>query len=89
MTMSTAHKFDSIEHRRRHEAERLDELESAIWPNAMAGNLDAIDRCLAIMERRARLLGLDAPTRFTIELWVLNSIDAEVERLSRELDNET
>lgn len=42
------------------EAARLDALQAAIWPQAEAGNLRAIDRVIAIMERRARLLGLDA-----------------------------
>lgn len=42
------------------EAERLDALLNAVWDKAMRGNKDAVDRVLRIMERRARLLGLDA-----------------------------
>lgn len=42
------------------EAERLDALLDAVWDKAMRGNKDAVDRVLRIMERRARLLGLDA-----------------------------
>lgn len=45
------------------EAERLDDLLRALWPDARNGNHGAIDRALRIMERRAKLLGLDAPTR--------------------------
>lgn len=86
MSVNKAHDLDSIEHHRRHEVERLDQLEAAAWPQAMEGDLDAISSVLATMDRRAKLLGLDAPARFTIELWALDSIDAEVERLSRELD---
>jgi hypothetical protein len=41
------------------EAGRLDELQNAIWKNALAGDIAAIDRVLAIMKRRAALLGLD------------------------------
>lgn len=41
------------------EADRLDRLQVALWPNAMRGHVGAVDRVLAIMERRARLLGLD------------------------------
>lgn len=41
------------------EADRLDRLQMALWPKAMRGETRAVDRVLAIMERRARLLGLD------------------------------
>lgn len=42
------------------EVERLDGLLVAMWPQARKGDLKAVDRVLRIMERRARLLGLDA-----------------------------
>lgn len=45
------------------ESERLDRALAVIWPQVEAGHLGAIDRMLRIGERRARLLGLDAPTR--------------------------
>lgn len=48
---------------RRLEVERLDALLAAVWPDAIAGKVDAVDRVLRIMDRRAALLGLDAPTR--------------------------
>jgi len=48
---------------RQMECERLDALLLALWPQAHQGNHGAIDRVLKIMERRARLLGLDAPTK--------------------------
>lgn len=44
--------------------------------------LGAMDRVLKIMERRAKLLGLDAPTRH--EVLTLEGIDAEIARLERE-----
>lgn len=43
------------------EAERLDSMTLALWARAQKGDLAAIDRLLRIMERRARLLGLDLP----------------------------
>lgn len=49
------------------ELERLDELQRSVWPEATRGGLAAIDRALKIMERRARLLGLDAPARQSLE----------------------
>ena len=45
------------------ELSRLDDMLKAIAPHVAAGNLTAIDRALKIQERRARLLGLDAPVK--------------------------
>ncbi len=42
---------------------RLDGLLVVLWPRATAGNLGAVDRVLAIEQRRARLLGLESPTK--------------------------
>jgi hypothetical protein len=47
------------------ESVRLDELHKALWDRALKGNLRAVERVLKIMERRARLFGLDAPARIT------------------------
>ena len=41
------------------ELERLDRLWLALWDRALAGELAAVDRLLRIVDRRARLLGLD------------------------------
>lgn len=49
------------------ELERLDRMQEAIWPSVVAGKLIAIDRALAIQERRAKYLGLDAPARIDVE----------------------
>lgn len=48
------------------EVERLDAALLAIWPQVKQGNHGAIDRALRIMERRAKLLGLDAPAKSDI-----------------------
>jgi len=42
------------------ESQRLDHMQVALWSSAMKGDPKSIDRILRIMERRARLLGLDA-----------------------------
>lgn len=52
---------EAAEEIRRLELERLDAMLLALWPQAKRGNLGAVDRILRIMERRAKLLGLDAP----------------------------
>jgi VIT1/CCC1 family predicted Fe2+/Mn2+ transporter len=51
------------------EMARLDALQAAAWRSAIGTGkrqLAAIDRIIRIMERRARLLGLDSPTRIEI-----------------------
>ncbi|MFP4137465.1 MAG: helix-turn-helix domain-containing protein [Halomonas sp.] len=46
------------------ELARLDRLQQALWEQATDdGNHGAVDRLLRVMERRAKLLGLDAPQR--------------------------
>jgi hypothetical protein len=47
---------------RKLELERLDRLTLALWKRAQNGESEAIDRVLKLMDRRAKLLGLDAPT---------------------------
>jgi len=47
---------------------RLDSLLMALWSRARAGDLPTIDRVLKILERRARLLGLDVAVGNRLEL---------------------
>lgn len=51
---------------RRLEVERLDAALAAVWSSVLKGQYGAVDRFLRIQERRARLLGLDAPTKADI-----------------------
>lgn len=48
---------------RSEEISRLDAMLSGLWPDARKGQQGAVDRVLKIMERRAKLLGLDAPLK--------------------------
>lgn len=48
---------------RTEEVSRLDGMLAGLWPSARKGGVAAVDRVLKIMERRARLLGLDAPVK--------------------------
>lgn len=45
------------------ELERLDAMWQAHYLAAQAGDVQAIGACMKLMERRARLLGLDAPEK--------------------------
>jgi hypothetical protein len=64
------------------EAERLDALLASLWRRAGRPALGAVDRCLSIMERRAKLLGLDAPMKVDIttrlrELAIAQGLDPD------------
>ncbi len=58
-----ARRAEQVEELTRLEVERLDALLAAVWDGAMKGRRTCIDRALAIAQRRAKLLGLDAPSR--------------------------
>lgn len=45
------------------ECRRLDALIEALWSKAVDGDEGAVATMLRVMERRARMLGLDAPTK--------------------------
>jgi hypothetical protein len=59
------------------EEQRLDTMLSAIWPAVLKGDLGAVDRGLRIMERRAKLDGLDAPIRVDMEARLRKIAEAE------------
>ncbi|RFU83593.1 hypothetical protein DY218_27175 [Streptomyces triticagri] len=49
------------------ESLRLEHLQAALWPAALAGEIKAVEASLKIMDRRARLLGLDRPGKVAVE----------------------
>jgi hypothetical protein len=75
------------------EISRLDAMLSGLWPDARKGQQGAVDRVLKIMERRARLLGLDAPVKLAhggdadgppIKAEHVHTLsDAELERIAK------
>ena len=67
------------------EIDRLDRLQLAAWPRAMNGDNTSIVTILRIMERRAKLLGLDMPVKITQDVTVWDggeSIDRAVRDLA-------
>jgi hypothetical protein len=74
---------DDIEAIRKMEEDRLDMAQASIWSKVMQGDIPAINSFLRIQERRAKLLGLDQPTRQQIEVTQYDgdTIDTEVRRL--------
>jgi hypothetical protein len=67
------------------EVERLDALLFSQWRRAMDGDGWAVDRVLRVMERRSRLLGLDAPMRQQLEVITDSVLDEEIARLTAQL----
>lgn len=82
-----AHTQDDVETVRALELERLDRLFAGSYAAAAGGDPKALASIMKVMERRARLLGLDAPVRQDIELVAFNGadLDSEITRLAAEL----
>lgn len=73
---------DLAEFNRKLDLERLDAALAAIWPEVSAGKGWAVDRLLGILERRARLLGLDSPQKQETDIG--DTLARILERLSRD-----
>jgi len=58
---------ENAEHVRSIELQRLDKLFFAMYQQAVKGSQGAVDRCLRIMDRRAKYLGLDAPKEVAMD----------------------
>lgn len=67
------------------EAERLDRLLLAFWNDALDGDVKAADRVLRIMDQRAKLQGLNMPTKIDVDSTVtVDPADIEIVRRIRE-----
>jgi Trp operon repressor len=67
------------------ELAKIDLLERAILPAAIAGDDKAQARIVQFMDRRARMMGLDKPERFEHTVITLDAVEAEIARLEREM----
>jgi len=52
------------------ELQRLDQMQFPLWPQVLAGDVQATTTALRIQERRASLLGLDAPKQIEARIRV-------------------
>jgi hypothetical protein len=59
---------------RQQEAARLDQLQAAVWSAAMKGQISASQQALRIMERRAKMLGLDTPNEEAADREAMNRV---------------
>jgi hypothetical protein len=74
---------DDIKELRQIGQDRLDTALQAIWPDVLAGDIPAINTLIRLEERRAKLYGLDMPTKIQAEVvnYDGNSIRGELARL--------
>ena len=80
---------EDIDEIRKVALERLDYALRNVMEAVGRGSLGAIDRMLRIEERRARLLGLDAPIKQEIEInhYDRDGLDAELAELIAKMDS--
>ena len=69
---------------RQQELDRIDRLQLAAWPNAMKGDVKSILAIAKLMERRAKLTGLDMPIKIQQDVTTWNG-DESIDRAVREL----
>ena len=59
------------------EVARLDRLMAGHWEKAINGDVNSTRTVLTIMDRRAKLLGLDAPQKLDVTGWIREMAEAE------------
>lgn len=69
---------------REQELDRIDRLQVALWQQGLKGDIRAISTILRLMERRAKLLGLDKPIRIEQEITTWDGNDS-IDRAVRDL----
>lgn len=73
-----------VDELRKVEADRLDMAQAALWSKVLQGDVPAVNSLMRIMERRAKLFGLDMPFKQQIEVTNYDGgteIDRELQRL--------
>lgn len=69
--------LQSVIEYRQVQIERIQTAYNALWPNILRGKVDAINTMIRLMEREAKLLGLDAPTKVDITARVRQAAEEE------------
>jgi len=67
------------------ELKKLDALEAALWPAAMAGKPHVVERVIAVMDHRAKMMGLYAPTTTRVPVITDDMLDALIAKKEAEL----
>lgn len=71
----------AVDYERGIENQRLDRAQAAIWTKVLDGDLKAIDTYLRISARRAKMNGLDAPTRVDLSVSVREEMEDALQKL--------
>ena len=69
---------------REQELDRIDRLQVAVWPSAMKGDTRAVLTIVRLMERRAKLTGLDMPIKIEQDVTTWTGGDS-IDRAVRDL----
>lgn len=77
-----------VEQMRTVEGLRIDALQRAHWTKAMQGDSWSTLRIKELMEMRHRLFGLNAPVRSQIEVLTTDTVQAAIDKLTREIAEE-
>lgn len=72
-----------IEVLREIESRRMDMMLKALMPGIERGNNRSIEVAIRILERRAKMYGLDSPTQ--LQVLTLDSLDAQIAALTEEM----
>jgi hypothetical protein len=67
------------------ELKTLDLLQRALWRGALSGHVRSVEVMLAVMDRRAKYLGLDAAVKIQVEA---TRVDDALAKISRIIDAE-
>jgi hypothetical protein len=67
------------------ELKTLDLLQRALWPSAQRGHVRSVEVMLAVMDRRAKYLGLDAAAKVEVEV---TRVDEALTQIARVIDGE-
>ncbi len=73
-----------VEEYRKLEDERLDTMLKALMPTIMKGEARAVEVAIKLLERRAKLHGLDKPIEYNITTQEITEYDRELSELARE-----
>ena len=76
----------AVDQLRQVENARLDRATTAIWNKVLEGDLKAVDSYLKIADRRAKLNGLDAPTKVQMSVSVKQEMEAKLSELQDVID---
>jgi hypothetical protein len=87
----TRHPHATIDEHRELELGRLDVLQRTYWQPAVNGNQRAAEFVLRVIDKRAKLLGLEAPLKVQAEVVTYDGsdLDREVERVARIIEAST